>query len=156
MAQDTGLRLKLVRLCVVALATTTLVLFSSSMAFAQTPLAQRVKLNIDPVGTVNAPDGSATVTGNLECTGDLFVEHFESHLVQRLGRAVLRAEQGSDVFDCDDEVVDWVQPYSSPDGLFVPGRATVTFIVRVLDQNTGERVSIEPPPVDVQLRGSRP
>ena len=86
-----------------------------------------VDVTVDPVGHFNPRTGSATITGNVACTGAAEFAFIQVQLRQTVGRFTITGF-GFNEFLCDGTTQPWSVEVFADNGLFRGGRAvSVTF-----------------------------
>lgn len=103
----------------------------------EAPPALELGLTIDPLGTVDARTGVATVGGTVTCSQPVPLDLF-GDLSQRLGRSISGAFFDIGV-QCDGQTT-WRADVPPENGLFVAGRVAVTAVANAEDPMTGEIV----------------
>lgn len=86
------------------------------------PQAATINLAVDPIAGVTS-EGTAVISGTLECSPDVGFVSLGVQVVQRAGRSTITGFGGTFLFGCPSE---WVVVAWSSDGPFRVGRADVT------------------------------
>jgi len=91
-----------------------------------TPTLPTAEVTLDPVGQVNPPTGTATVTGTLTCTGGTSFAFLDANLRQAVGRLTTIAGFGLIDLDvvCDGASHSWSVEVVPISGEFIGGMAT--------------------------------
>lgn len=93
------------------------------------PPPPTINVTVNPTGVFNAKTGSATVSGNVTCTGASQFAFLDVQLSQSVGRFIIRGFGGTNV-TCDGATRPWSVQVLGDNGTFAGGKAlSVTFAV---------------------------
>lgn len=96
----------------------------------EAPPPPEVQLTVNPLGTFNKVTGSATITGTVLCTGEVFYTEIYLQLTQTVGRfsVIGSGYLPPDAFACDGTVQPWSVEVFGITGKFKGGRSAAATV----------------------------